>query len=62
MENESVDGARRARLVRERVRAGHGAMRRPLYIGVRIHMYIYIYTEREKTGERNGERERFRRT
>ena len=26
----SFDGARRARLVRERVRAGHGAMKRPL--------------------------------
>ena len=54
-ETGSFDGARRARLVRERVRAGHGVMKRPLYIGIRIH--ICIYTERDKTGEKNGERE-----
>ena len=36
METGSFDGARRARLVRERVRAGHGAVERPVYIDVLI--------------------------
>ena len=47
METGSFDGARRARLVRERVRAGHGAVERPLYIGVLIHICMFIHGERE---------------
>ena len=52
----SFDGARRARLVRERVRAGHGVMKRPLYIGIRIHICMYIHGERQDRREERRER------
>ena len=52
----SFDGARRARLVRERVRAGHGVMKRPLYIGIRIHICMYIHGERQDQREERRER------
>ena len=53
METGSFDGARRARLMRERVWAGYGVVGRPVYIGVLIHMYVYT---RRETGDKNGER------
>ena len=43
----AVDDARRARLVRERVRAGYGAVGRDVYIGVLIHICMFIHGERE---------------
>ena len=52
----SFDGARRARLVRERVRAGHGVMKRALYIGIRIHICMYIHGERQDRREERRER------
>ena len=49
--------ARGARLVRERVRAGHGVMKRPLYIGIRIHICMYTHGERQdRREERRGRR------
>ena len=47
METVCFDGARRARLVRKRVRAGHGAVGRLVYIGVLIHICMFIHGERE---------------
>ena len=48
----SFRGARRARLVRERVRAGH------IYRYTYTYMYICIYTRRERRPERRTEREK----
>ena len=48
METGSFDGARRARLVRERVRAGH--------IYRYTYTYMYVYTRRETRPERRTER------
>ena len=54
----SFDGARRARLVRERVRAGHGVMKRPLYRYT--YTYMYVYARRETRPERRTERDKNR--
>ena len=53
METGSFDGARRARLMRERVWAGYGVVGRPVYMCT--YTYMYVYTRRE-TGDKNGER------
>ena len=55
-ETGSFDGGRRARLVRERVQAGHGVMKRPIYIGIRIHICMHIHGERQDRREERGER------
>ena len=47
METGSFDGARRARLMRERVWAGYGVVGRPVYIGVLIHICMFMHGERE---------------
>ena len=56
MEAGSFDGARRARPVRQRVRAGHGATGRALHR--HTYTYMYIYTRRERRPERRTEREK----
>ena len=58
MEAGSFDGARRARPVRQRVRAGHGATGRALHRYT--YTYMYIYTRRERRPERRAEREKNR--
>ena len=40
----------------ERVRAGHGVMKRPLYIGIRIHICMYIHGDRQDQREERRER------
>ena len=60
MEAGTFDGARRARPVRERVRAGHGATGRALHRYT--YTYMYIYTRRERRPERRAEREKNRGT
>ena len=47
MEAGSFDGARRARLTRERVWAAYGAVGRPVYIGVLIHICMFMHGQRE---------------
>ena len=54
METGSFDGARRARLTRERVWAAYGAVGRPVYIGVLIHICIFIHGERPVTRTESG--------
>ena len=58
MEAGSFDGARRARPVRQRVRAGHGATGRALHRYT--YTYMYIYTRRERRPERRAESEKNR--
>ena len=54
METGSIGGARRARPRRERVWAGHGAVGRPVYIGVLIHICMFIHGERPVTRTESG--------
>ena len=54
METGSFDGARRARLMRERVWARYGVVGRPVYIGVLIHICMFIHGERPVTRTESG--------